>query len=125
MKKVIRAFFFLVVFTSLVGIVFPVMAQIKSLGVIQGCDQLGVYCNDAADANTLKTGLRSLINIGLGLVGLIAAIFIVIGGVRYIISRGEEDETEKAKNMILYAVIGLIVIGLSAAIVNFFLGPPK
>ena len=37
-------------------------------------------------------------------------------------SQGEEGETEKAKNTILYAIIGLIVIALSAAIVNFIIG---
>lgn len=55
------------------------------------------------------------------LVGIIALVFVVIGGVRYVVSQGESDETEKAKGTILYALIGLIVIGLSAVIVNFVL----
>jgi len=55
-------------------------------------------------------------------VAVIAAVMLVIGGVRYIISQGDEGQTEKAKNTILYALIGLIVIGLSAVIVNFVLG---
>lgn len=128
MKKIVKAFLFPVLFISLIGVVFPVLAQVRPIGNSnseEGCDRLGVYCDKSANAATLKTGIMSLVNIGLGFVGLLAAIFVVIGGVRYIISQGEDDETEKAKKTILYAVIGLIIIGLSAAIVNFFLGPPK
>lgn len=74
-------------------------------------------------AGTARGGLIpaiiTIVNIFLVLAGLVAAIFMVIGGVQYIISRGDEGEVEKAKNTILYAVIGLVVIGISAAIVNF------
>lgn len=69
--------------------------------------------------NDLFTSVRNLINYGLIIAGLVAAAFIVYGGVRYIISRGDEDAAEEAKATILYAVIGLIVIGLAAALVNF------
>lgn len=70
----------------------------------------------------LLTAIRTIINILLIFASLVAVIMIIYGGVRYITSRGDEDETTAAKNTILYAVIGLIVIGLSAAIVNFVIG---
>lgn len=67
----------------------------------------------------LITSVIRIVNYALILAGLVAAVFIVYGGVTYIISRGDEDDAEKAKNTILFAVIGLIVIGLAAALVNF------
>src|SRR5689334_19684531 len=70
-------------------------------------------------AGGLIQSVRTIVNVLLVLAALIAAIFILYGGVRYITSRGDEDEAAAAKNTILYAVLGLIVIGLSAAIVNF------
>lgn len=70
----------------------------------------------------LLTAIRTIINILLILASLVAVIMIVYGGVRFVISRGDEDEAATAKNIILYAVIGLIVIGLSAAIANFVIG---
>lgn len=70
----------------------------------------------------LIVAVRNIINIGLSLAAFVAAIMILYGGVRYIISRGEESEAEKAKDIILYAVIGLVVIGISAAIVNYVIG---
>lgn len=70
----------------------------------------------------LMTAIRTIINVLLIFASLVAVIMIIYGGVRYMISRGDEDEAAAAKNTILYAVIGLIVIGLSAAIVNFVIG---
>lgn len=63
--------------------------------------------------------VRTIINIFLGLIALAAVVYIIIAGVRYVISSGESTEQEKAKKGIMYAVIGLVVIGLSAAVVNF------
>lgn len=62
--------------------------------------------------------ILTIVNIVLALIGVGAAIFIVIAGVRYIASQGDETEAKKAKNGIIYAVIGLVVVGLSAVIVN-------
>lgn len=70
----------------------------------------------------LVQAITTLVNIVLTLAAFVAAIMLVYGGVRYIISRGEEDEAATAKDIILYAIIGLIVIGLSAAIVNYVIG---
>ncbi len=70
----------------------------------------------------LVQAIITIVNVLLILAAIIAAIFLVIGGVRYITSSGDEEAADKAKNTILYAVIGLIVIGLSAAIVNFVVG---
>jgi len=63
-----------------------------------------------------------VINILLSLAGLVAVIYLIYGGFRYITSRGDEDEAAEAKNVIIYAIIGLIVIGISAVIVRFIIG---
>lgn len=70
----------------------------------------------------LISAVTTIVNIFLILAGLVASIFLIIGGVQYITSRGDEDAAAKAKDTILYAVIGLVVIGLAAAIVNFVVG---
>lgn len=67
----------------------------------------------------LIIAITRIVNFVLILAALIAAIYLIIGGVRYIISQGDEGAAETAKNTILYAIIGLVVIGLSAVIVNF------
>lgn len=75
-----------------------------------------------ANPTNLQGAVVGIINILLTVAALVAAVFLIIGGIRYIASQGDEDQTEKAKNTILYAIIGLIVIGLAAAVVNFIVG---
>lgn len=72
-----------------------------------------------APTGGLVPSIMNIVNGLLVIVGIAAAIYLIIGGVRYITSQGDEGQTEQAKNTILYALIGLIVIGLAAAIVNF------
>ena len=46
---------------------------------------------------------------------------IIVAGVRYIFARGNAEATAKAKNMILYSVMGLAIAALAASIVNIVL----
>ncbi len=91
----------------------PVSAQLKKFEV----GSTGLQPGD-----DLLKSVEKVVNVLLGLVAFIAVIVLVYAGVKYIISFGEEDEAEQAKRMILYALIGLVVVGLSAVIVNFTLG---
>ena len=70
---------------------------------------------------TLGARLEDVVNILLYVLGAIAVIMIVIGGIRYATSNGESSQISSAKNTILYAVIGLIVAVMAYAIVNFVL----
>ena len=55
------------------------------------------------------------------LAGIIAAGVIIFGGVRYTISQGDPGKVKKAKDTIMYAVIGLVVTLTAFAIVAFVL----
>lgn len=118
MSRILKAVLFVSAFMLLLVSVFPVTAKIKT---IEGetCGELGVQCEGDETGEDLVEFIRLIINAFLILVALAAAIFIVIGGVRYISSQGVEDAAASAKRIVLYAVIGLVVVGLAAAIVNF------
>src|SRR5687768_12108949 len=62
--------------------------------------------------NDLVGAIIFIINWLLVLAALAALVFLIIGGIQYIVSRGDEEAASTAKNTILYAIIGLIVIGL-------------
>lgn len=53
------------------------------------------------------------------LVGAIAVIMLILGGLKYVLSGGNSSNIESAKNTILYAIIGIVVAILSFAAVNF------
>lgn len=69
--------------------------------------------------------MQNVINLLLLVLGMIAVIAIIIGGIRYTTSNGDPGQTKAAKDTILYAVIGLIVAILAYAIVSFVLNAFK
>ncbi len=76
----------------------------------------GVCGAKGDDAPTL---IKNVINILLYLIGIIAVISIIIGGIRYVTSNGDPSGIKGAKDTIMYAVIGLVVAIMAFAIVNF------
>lgn len=66
----------------------------------------------AADSNALQDGLGMVYFIA----GIVCVIMIIIGGIRYVTSQGDSGGVQSAKNTVLYAVIGLVVILLAAAV---------
>ncbi len=71
---------------------------------------------------TISAGLTNIINILLGIIGGLAVIFIIIGGIQMITSAGEPLKYKQARETILYAVIGLVVALSAYAIVSFIAG---
>lgn len=58
-------------------------------------------------------------NILIFLVGAIAVIMLIFGGLRYVTSTGDAARVKAAKDTILYGIIGVVVAILAFAIVNF------
>ena len=55
------------------------------------------------------------------LVGAISVIMLIVGGIRYIVSAGDQNQVTGAKNTIMYAIVGIIVAVMAWGIVNFVL----
>ena len=66
--------------------------------------------------------LQVIINVALSVLGLVAVIMIIMGGFSFMTSTGDATKVTKAKNTILYGVVGLVIALLAFAIVNFVLG---
>ena len=75
--------------------------------------------NNSGD-NLMKT-LNTVINVVLGILGIVTVIMIIIGGFMYTTSAGDMAKATKAKNTIMYGIIGLVIALLAWAIVNFVL----
>ena len=71
---------------------------------------------------TISEVVQTVLNIIIGALGLVAVAVIVFGGVQYMTSTGDSGKTAKARNTILYAVIGLIICAFAAIIVNWTIG---
>jgi hypothetical protein len=74
-----------------------------------------------SDNNALGPKIAHLINIFSALIGIAAVVVIIYAGFRYVTSAGSQDGVKAAKDAIIYAIIGLIVVALAQAIVHFVL----
>ena len=63
----------------------------------------------------------NVVNILIGAVGIISVIMVIIGAIQLTVSSGNSDSVRKAKDTILFAVIGVVIALLAFAIVNFVL----
>jgi len=78
---------------------------------------------DSASANAeINSIIKLVINIFSLIVGLVSVIMIIVGGLKYITSGGESSNISSAKNTIVYAIIGLVIVALAQFIVHFVLG---
>ena len=67
----------------------------------------------------LPSAIIGILNGIIGILAVVCVVVIVMGGVQYMTSSGDAGKVKKAKDTILYALIGLVVCALAAAIVNF------
>lgn len=106
-------------------------AGVGTVGAVERCSGLtgtdrGACLADPdawaeSQGDTVLGIIPRVINIFSIVVGVIAVIMIIIGGLKYITSSGDSGNVTSAKNTILYAVIGLVVVALAQIIVRFVL----
>ncbi len=72
--------------------------------------------------NQVDNIIKTVIDILSLAVGVVSVIMIIVGGLRYVISSGESGSVTSAKNTILYAVVGLVIVALAQIIVRFVVG---
>ena len=82
----------------------------------------GQNCTPTSGADTtINNTIKRAIQIFQIIVGLISVFMLIFGGLKYITSGGESSGVTGAKNTILYAAIGLVVVALAQVIVQFVL----
>ena len=123
MKKILLAF---VMMVFGVGLLAPSVGALKCPnGTIREGETVKSYseCNIGASESKedIWSTVKVAINVVLGIVAVIAVIMIIIAGIEFTTSRGDATKTKKARDTIIYSVIGLVIALLSFAIVNFVL----
>lgn len=117
-----RCVVFVVVFAFSISVGCLGIAQAQSSDTVLGTN---VVNKVAAQSGVRSTDLYSLIgriiNIALGLVGVVLLGYLLFAGYLWMTSGGEMEKAERAQTMIRNAVIGLLIIVASFAIVNFIL----
>lgn len=84
-----------------------------------GASTVGNPICDSTKTDDIGVIIKNVVNVLLYLLGATAVIIIIIAGIMYTTSGGNPTGVTRAKNMLLYAVVGLVVALLAYAIVNF------
>ncbi|MBI2798402.1 hypothetical protein HYX70_03880 [Candidatus Saccharibacteria bacterium] len=101
---------------------FPAITYAGASCDIAGGVSAGASCaQGSAPGGTLPGRIAAVTNTLLIIIGAAAVIMIVIGGLKYVLSQGDENGLRSAKDTIIYAVVGLVVALLAFVIVNFVL----
>ena len=89
----------------------------------QACnvDPSAAICADINNDSQLTTMATNIINTALMVVGVLAVAMIIFSGISYVTSAGDNAKTTKAKNTLIYSIVGLAVAISAYAIVNFVL----
>jgi beta-lactamase regulating signal transducer with metallopeptidase domain len=75
----------------------------------------------AEATDTLNQTIKTIINLLSVAIGLVAVIMIIFGGFRFVTSGGNPEAAKAARNTLLYAIIGLVVVALAQVIARFTL----
>ena len=79
----------------------------------------------ATPSTSLDDTIKTVINLLSVIVGIVAVIMIIIAGLKYITSAGDSNKVTSAKNTLLYAIIGLVIVALAQTIAHFALTEAK
>ena|ERR1019366_7695051 len=88
----------------------------------------GEFCINSGEAGipnstgNLSQAVAHFTHLGLILLGALSVIFIVVGGLQYVLSAGNSQKTKQARETILYAVVGIVLAAGAYAIVSFISG---
>jgi cytochrome bd-type quinol oxidase subunit 2 len=81
----------------------------------------GTDCEVSGGTEKVNNIITDIVNIFSVVVGIISVIMIIYGGFRYVTSGGDSGNVSNAKNTIIYAIIGLVIVALAQFIVQFVL----
>ncbi len=71
------------------------------------------------DTSNNGTTIPDILNVAFGIAGALAFLMIVISGLRYVLAAGDPEKISKAKNGIIYSLVGLLIAISAEAIVSF------
>lgn len=91
--------------------------------VCQGLDATGqANCSGSASSDSVSSLVQNVVGLLSMVGGVIAVIMLIIGGIKYVISGGDTNSLTSARNTIIYALVGLVIIALAQVIVRFVVG---
>lgn len=92
-----------------------------SLALAQGFGQVPAPINIAPPAD-FGTSILNIVNYVLGFIGVVALAFFIYGVFRYITAGSNEDQLAESKGTMFSALLGILIMGAVATLINFVVG---
>lgn len=104
--------------SAVIGVVIAMGASVivNTAQVILGLN------NGVPTTVSTTTQIQNIFSWAYSMAGLVAVVFIIKGGVEYMISRGDPGRVQKATRSLVYAVVGLVIVILAAVITSVVMG---
>jgi hypothetical protein len=130
MSKFLRFFYKAAAVLALAAsVALPLAPQVAHAQT--GADQVcaGIATASGAGCNGGNTSLNKIVRNGINIfsiiIGIVAVVMIMVAGFKYITAGGDSGQIGSAKNTLVYAVVGLVVVALAQSIVRFVLDNAK
>lgn len=111
------------------GVLMPLTLQHAAAQT--GADEVcaGIATATGSPCNGSSKSLNKIVTVGINIfsavIGIVAVIMIMVAGFKYITAGGDAGQTGSAKNTLIYAVVGLVIVALAQSIVKFVLSNTK
>lgn len=119
LRKGLKQGLFVLGLSTVLLLVFSAFGGVASAQLINTGD---VPSNIAAGGGDFRSIILNIVNFFLGFLGLISVIMVIYGGITYVTAAGNQESIDKAKKVIMYAIIGIVIVLISFALINTVIG---
>jgi ABC-type Fe3+ transport system permease subunit len=121
MKRILQKLVPVLAVLALLFVAAPQLHAQNTVAVCRGVAAAGGSCSEDGAETTVNDIIGLVVNILSIVVGIVAVVMIIIAGFKYITSSGDASNVQSAKNTILYAIVGLVIVAMAQMITGFVL----
>ncbi len=114
------SFFVVIALTLGIFVALPSGGVVYADAKSEACAAIG-DSKCSGGTSSVQTLIKNIINVLSAIGGIIAVIMVIIGGFKFVTSGGDSNASASARNTIIYALVGLIIIAFAQIIVQFVL----
>jgi cytochrome bd-type quinol oxidase subunit 2 len=118
LKKGLKQGLIMLGLTTVLLTIFSALGGVASAQLIQQGDVPSSIAQATGGEGSFRALILNIVNFFLLFLGLIAVIMIIYGGITYVTAAGNQEKIESAKKIILYAIVGIIIVLISFALVR-------
>lgn len=118
LKKGFKQGLFILGLTTVLLMIFSALGGVASAQLIQQTDVPSSIAAATGGEGSIRALALNIVNFFLLFLGLIAVIMIIYGGISYVTAAGNQEKIEKAKKVIMYAIVGIVIVLISFALVR-------